>query len=114
MAKAIFFSLPLHGHTNPTLPLVRELASRGDGIVYHSAPPFANAIEQTGAHYRPYRNASLLEIKNVPDHMDELSWRVMRTAGELLHDELATFRAERPAYLITDSVAPWGQWIAEI
>src|SRR4051812_12910149 len=104
MAKALFFSLPLHGHTNPTLPLVGELVSRGEQIVYYSAPSFAAAIEQTGAHYRPYRNSSLLEIKNVPDHMDELSWRVMRTSGQLLHDELETFRAERPDYLITDSV----------
>jgi UDP:flavonoid glycosyltransferase YjiC (YdhE family) len=57
MAKALFLSLPLHGHTNPSLPLVRELVARGDEIVYYSADTFAPTIEESGARYRPYRNA---------------------------------------------------------
>ena len=47
--KALFFSLPLHGHINPTLPLVRELAGRGEQIIYYSTPAFAAKIEQAGA-----------------------------------------------------------------
>ena len=30
MSKVIFFSIPAHGHTNPTLPLVKELIAKGD------------------------------------------------------------------------------------
>jgi hypothetical protein len=41
LVKAVFFSLPLHGHINPTLPLVRELVERGDRIAYYSTPAFA-------------------------------------------------------------------------
>ena len=41
MAKALFLSLPLPGHTNPSLPLVRELVARGDEIIYYSAAAFA-------------------------------------------------------------------------
>ena len=33
---------------------------------------------------------------------------------EVLDEHLAGFRAECPDYLITDSVAPWGQWAGEI
>lgn len=33
MAKALVLSLPAHGHVNPTLPLVRELVSRGDQVI---------------------------------------------------------------------------------
>ena len=29
MSKVLFFSLPLQGHTNPSLPLVEELVFRG-------------------------------------------------------------------------------------
>ena len=114
MAKALFFSLPLHGHINPSLPLVRELVAQGDEIVFYAAAPFAAKIEQTGAHYRPYRNGFLSEITQVPERSDQLSWLLTRTTAEVLGDELKDFRAERPDYLITDYVAPWGQWVAEI
>ena len=78
MAKALFLSLPLHGHTNPSLPLVRELVERGDEVIYYSADAFAAKIEQTGARYRPYRNAFLADIKQLPERLEELSWLLMR------------------------------------
>jgi hypothetical protein len=53
MARAIFLGLPLHGHTNPTLPLVRELVDRGEEVTYYAADAFAGRIEQAGAKYRP-------------------------------------------------------------
>jgi len=114
MAKALFLSLPLHGHTNPSLPLVRELVGRGDEIVYYSAAAFAPNIEQTGARYRPYQNAFLADMRQLPERMEELSWLLMRTTAEVLGHELDAFRAERADYLITDSVAPWGQWVAQV
>src|SRR6185436_14199033 len=102
MSKALFLSLPLHGHINPALPLVRELVSRGDEIVFYAAGPFAAKIGQTGAQYRPYRNAFLSEITGVPERLDQLSWLLTRTTAEVLDFELDIFRAERPDYLITD------------
>jgi len=114
MAKVLFLGLPLHGHTNPSLPLVRELVGRGDEVVYYSADVFAAKIEQTGARYRPYRNAFLADITQLPERMEELSWLLMRTTADVLAHELDAFRAERPDYLVTDSVAPWGQWVGEV
>lgn len=114
MAKALFLGLPLHGHTNPTLPLVRELVRRGDEVVYYSADAFASRIEQAGALSRAYRNAFLEDLRALPGRMEQLNWLLMRTTAEVLGAELATFRAHRPDYVITDSVAPWGQWVAEI
>src|ERR1044071_4098062 len=114
MTKALFFSLPLHGLINPSLTLVRELVARGNEITYYAADAFADKIKQTGAQYRPYRNTFLSEITHVPERLDQLSWLLMRTTAEVLEHELEEFRAERPDYLITDSVAPWGQWIAEL
>jgi MGT family glycosyltransferase len=114
MAKALFLGLPLHGHTSPSLPLVRELVGRGEEVVYYSADPFAARIEQTGARYRPYRNAFLADITRLPERMDELSWLLMQTTADILDRELDAFRAERPDYVIADSVAPWGQWVGEV
>jgi MGT family glycosyltransferase len=114
MAKALFLSLPLHGHTNPSLPLVRELVGRGDTVIYYSTDTFAERIAATGAQYRPYRNAFLADLRQLPERLEELSWLLMRTTEDLLGRELAGFRAERPDYLIADSVAPWGQWLGEV
>ena len=112
--KALFFGLPVHGHFNPTVPLVRELVQRGDEVIYYSTDEFAARIAETGATYRPYGNAFLPELGTVARRMDELAWLFMRTSAELLESELETYRAETPGYLITDSVAPWGQWVGEI
>lgn len=111
--KALFLGLPLHGHTNPSLPLVRELVRRGDEVVYYSTEPFAAAIRDTGASCRPYQNAFLADLAHVPERLDELSWLLMRTSAEILASRLDDCRAERPDYVIADSVAPWGQWIAQ-
>jgi MGT family glycosyltransferase len=114
MAKALFFGLPLHGHTNPSLPLVQELVARGEEIVYYSTRALAPNIEHTGARYRPYRNAFLADMSGLPERMDALAWLLTRTVAELLRDELDAASEERPDYLITDSVAPWGQWVAQL
>ena len=114
MAKALFLSLPLHGHINPSLPLVRELVARDDEIVYYSTDRFAEEIERAGARYRPYRDVFLTDLSRLPAQTDQLSWLLMRTAARLLEAELGVFRAERPDYVIADSVAPWGQWVGRI
>lgn len=110
----MFLSLPLHGHINPSLPLVRELVRRGDEIIYYSADRFAEEITRAGARYRPYRDAFLADLSQLPAQTNELFWLLMRTAARVLEAELDAFRAERPDYVISDSVAPWGQWVGKI
>ena len=90
------------------------MVDRGDAVTYYAADAFAGRIEQTGAQYRPYRNAFLAGIKNLPERMDELSWLLMRTTAEVLDDELADFRRRRPDYVICDAAAPWGKCVAEL
>jgi MGT family glycosyltransferase len=113
MTKALFLGLPLHGHTNPSLPLVRALVDRGHEVVYFSSEPFAAGIRESGAAYRPYRNAFLADPRQISE-TDKISWLLMRTTGEVLARELDAFRAERPDYIISDSAAPWGQWAAQL
>jgi len=114
MARALLLGLPLHGHTNPTLPLVRALADRGDEIVYFSADGFKPKIENAGGRFCPYQNQFLRTLSKLSDRTHELSWLLMRTTSEVLASELPAFRAERPDYVIADSVAPWGQWVGQI
>jgi MGT family glycosyltransferase len=114
VARALFLSLPLTGHTNPSLPLVTELVNRGEEVIYYSSDAFAERIAHTSARFRPYRNAFLRDMSELPDRMEQLAWLLLRTTAEVLQHELEAFRKERPDYLITDSVAPWGQWVGEI
>jgi MGT family glycosyltransferase len=114
MAKALFFSFPLSGHIHPSLPLVRELVQRGDELVYYATDAFAAKVEGAHARYCPYRNPFLADLRHLPEHLHELSWLLMRTTAEVLDRELEAIRAERPDYLLTDSLAPWGQWVAAL
>ena len=113
MAKALFIGLPLHGHTNPSLPLVRRLVERGEEVVYFSTEPFAAKVQATGARFRAYRNAFLKDLGALSE-THKLSWLLMRTTAEILSEDLDAFRAERPDYVMCDSVAPWGQWAAQL
>lgn len=52
----LMINLPFSGHTNPTLPLTKELVKRGHKITYVNAEIFRNKIEQTGASFVPYKD----------------------------------------------------------
>ncbi|KOR25174.1 hypothetical protein [Clostridium sp. L74] len=36
MSKIVFFSIPAHGHTNPTIAVVDELVKRRNEVWYYS------------------------------------------------------------------------------
>ena len=45
MKKIVFFSIPAHGHTNPTIPVVTELVKEGHKVWYYSFNEFKEKIE---------------------------------------------------------------------
>ena len=51
MSKIAFFCIPAHGHTNPTLGVVKELVNRGNEVWYYSYDTMKEKIESTGAKY---------------------------------------------------------------
>ena len=53
MYRIAFFSIYAHGHTNPTLPVVRELTCRGHQVRYYSFAPFREKIQAAGAQFVP-------------------------------------------------------------
>ncbi|MBQ1493211.1 MAG: hypothetical protein IIZ39_14755, partial [Blautia sp.] len=54
--KVLMINLPFAGHTNPTLPLARELVRRGHEVSYVNAEEFRGRIEDTGASFIPYQD----------------------------------------------------------
>lgn len=51
MNKIVFFCIPAHGHTNPTIEVVRELTKRGNEVYYYSFEEFREKIENAGAKF---------------------------------------------------------------
>ena len=47
--KIMWFCIPAHGHTNPTLGLVKALTDAGHTIYYFSYEMFREKIEGAGA-----------------------------------------------------------------
>ena len=45
MSNIVFFGIPAHGHTNPTLEVVKELTGRGHQVWYYSYEMFREKIE---------------------------------------------------------------------
>ena len=113
MARGLVVCLPLHGHMAPLLPLVRELVARGDELVVYATAPFADAIGQTGAHFRPYRASRMTDLSELPDRTEAIAELLMGIVGDVLATDLPDLRDVRPDYMVTDSVAPWGHWVAQ-
>lgn len=54
MSKILFVNGNLHGHINPTLPVVKELVQRGEEVYYFSTREFQTKLEAAGAIFMDY------------------------------------------------------------
>jgi MGT family glycosyltransferase len=112
--RALFLGLPLAGHTNPTIGLVRELVARGEEVTYFTSTEHADAIGRAGARVQVYRGDGLTSLSALPAIADEMATWAMRTTAHVLEANLVAFRTARADYIIGDSVAPWAQWASRI
>jgi MGT family glycosyltransferase len=114
MSKVIFFNVPAHGHTNPTLALVEELVNRGEEVIYYSFDEFKIKIEQTGAKYRNY-NVDISQFVNSNLTSFPLLFKtIMEVSQLILYNLLDEIKMEHPDYIIHDSLCCWGKSIAAI
>lgn len=117
MSKIVFFSIPAHGHTNPTIPVVKELVNHGHQVWYYSFNEFQQKIEAAGARfiscdaYLPMISAEELEKKAGKDFAALIEMVVETTIAmdEQVCRELRDFR---PDCIVSDSVCFWGKLFA--
>lgn len=115
MSKVLIFNVPAHGHTNPTLPLVRELVSRGETVIYYSFPEFQEKIKATGAHFRVYGNfPGVSDFTSLSKRMSRLYRSLLYATSEILDDVISTVKKEKPDYIIHDSICVWGKYAAAV
>lgn len=118
MSRIAFFCIPAHGHTNPTLGVVRELTRRGHEVVYYSYCPFQQQIEAAGARFVACDDFDA-EQHLTPEEGARigfdlaLSTRVLvdttLALDELVCGEMARLR---PDCIVADSMAVWGKAVA--
>ena len=119
MATIVFFCIPAHGHTNPTLNVVRELKVRGHRVVYYSYDEFREKIEDAGAEFISCNgnDAQLHLTKEEGAKIGAdlaLSTRVL-VDTTLSLDEPVCRAMERlkPDCIVADSIAVWGKVVAK-
>lgn len=118
MGKIVFFSLPAHGHTNPTLPVVRELALRGHEVWYYSFREFRDQIQQAGARFigcdefLPHATDKEIRKKAGKDFSALIEMTIDTTLAmqEKVLGELSAFR---PDCIVSDSMSVWGKLFAK-
>ncbi|MFD7441632.1 macrolide family glycosyltransferase [Streptomyces sp. NPDC059909] len=106
MSTISFLNIAMHGHVNPTLPVVAELVRRGHTVTYHTSPAFGEEIEATGARVHLYPGGDQpLPDPPVPVTLME---GLARTAVRFLPGVLTDLRRVQPELIVHDSACLWG------
>lgn len=118
MSKIVFFCIPAHGHTNPTLEVVRELISRGHRVWYYSYNWLKDKIEETGATFISCDDYDM-EQKLTPKEATRIgkdlafSTKILVDTTLALDDKVCTDMEQlKPDCIVADSMAVWGKAVA--
>lgn len=115
--KIAWFCIPAHGHTNPTLGLVKALTDAGHKVWYFSFEEFRDKIESAGATFISCDGYDFeMEDKGNADRVgkDKVYATELLVSSTLALDEMTSRFVEeiRPDLVVSDSVAFWGKLAA--
>ena len=118
MSKIVFFCIPAHGHTNPTLGVVKELVSRGHEVWYYSYDIMREKIESAGAtfiscdDYDREQNLSDIDTTRLGKDL-AFSTKILVDTTLALDDKVCREMTElKPDCIVADSMALWGKAVA--
>ena len=115
MGKAVFWSVPAHGDTNPLLGTIQELVERGEEVIYYGDEEFRGVVEKTGATFRAYKG----EVKTIQFDLAESDFvgffLSMLSYGldKLIHN-LDDVRREQPTYVVHGCMCSWGKMLGRL
>lgn len=118
MSKIVFFCIPAHGHTNPTLGVIKELVERGNEVWYYSYNSFREKIEGAGAKFVSCDNYDVeqhLEPKDAARVGKDLAFSTQILVDTTLAlDDMVCKDMEKlkPDCIVADSMAVWGKAVA--
>ena len=115
MSRIAFFCIPAHGHTNPTLEVVRELIRQGHEVIYFSYSMLREKIESTGAKFIPCDEYDCEQNLKEEDRSRigsdiAFSMKVLVDTTLALDEMVCRVLEERKVdCVVTDSMAVWGK-----
>ena len=118
MSKIVFFCIPAHGHTNPTLGVVRELVERGHEVWYYSYNMMKEKIETAGAKFiscDEYDTEMKLDPKDATRVGKDLAFstKILVDTTLALDDKVCKDMEQlQPDCIVADSMAIWGKAVA--
>ena len=115
--KIAWFCIPAHGHTNPTLGLVKALTEAGHQVWYFSFEDFREKIEDSGATFIGCDGYDFeMEDKGNADRVgkDKVYATELLVSSTLALDEMTSLVIGeiKPDVVVSDSVAFWGKLAA--
>ncbi len=117
MSRIMFFCIPAHGHTNPTLPVVAELVRRGHQVRYYSFHEFEEKIRATGAQFiacddylPPVSQKEMQKLMKVS--ITEMTVTDFETTARIDPMLAGDVREFQPDCIVADSVCFWGKLTA--
>ena len=119
MSKIAFFCIPAHGHTNPTLEVVRELIHQGHEVRYYSYECMKEKIESTGAEYiscDEYDFEQKLTPADGKRIAEDMAFAIEILVNSTLAMDAALLKQIKqwdPDCIVADSMALWGKLIAK-
>ncbi|MCA9931952.1 MAG: hypothetical protein KC419_25885 [Anaerolineales bacterium] len=110
MTKIAYVGLPAHGHTNPTLPVMKELVQRGHEVLYYNGASFREKVAPTGVDFRalPEPMPTEREVSEALHEFINAALIISRMSRHLTRFLINEFEREQPDLVIYDSVAMWG------
>lgn len=118
MSRIVFFGIPAHGHTNPTLGVVRELVLRGHQVWYYSFEMMREKIESAGAVFvgcdgeNAERKLSPGDSARMGKDLAFSTKLLVDTTLAMDERVCADMARLKPDCIVADSMAIWGKAVA--
>ena len=117
--KIVFFNIPAHGHTNPTLGIVKELIKNNHEVYYYSYEIMREKIESSGAKFIACdKYDSQIQLTN--EDKGKISKDIVFSTNLIIDMTLSLddgilkeMKELKPDVIVADSMAFWGKLIAQ-
>ncbi|MBW4507960.1 MAG: MGT family glycosyltransferase [Scytonematopsis contorta HA4267-MV1] len=114
MSRVLFLNVSSAGHIIPTFGLVKELLRQGEEVIYYEVSEFQSEIKALGAVFRFYPELKDDTLPKLEANEFPLIPIITWTAKERLPWLLESIRADKPDYIIHDSLCLWGKIAAQL